>query len=96
MTRYRLARLADTDLDRIWLFIARDNISAADRQVTKLHRKFEILAAHPDLGELQPELASGDYRRFAAGTYVVFYRKVDDGIEIARVIHGSRDIDAIL
>ena len=33
MTRYRLA-----DADRIWLFISRVNVSAADRQLTKLQR----------------------------------------------------------
>jgi len=95
MTRYRVARLADTDLDRIWLYIASDNVSAADRQLANLHKKFETLAIHPDLGESRPELASGGYRVFAAGSYVIFCRKIDDGIEIARVIHGSRDIDAV-
>lgn len=95
MTRYRLARLADTDLDRIWSYIARDNVSAADRQLAKLLKKFQALAIHPDLGECRPELASGDYRSFSAGSYVIYYRKVDDEIEIARVIHGSRDIDTV-
>jgi len=30
------------------------------------------------------------------GAYVIFYRLADDGIEIVRVLHGSRDIDNVL
>ena len=28
--------------------------------------------------------------------YLIFYRPVPDGIEVVRVLHGSRDIDTIL
>lgn len=28
------------------------------------------------------------------GNYVIFYRPIGDGIEIVRVLHGARDIDA--
>jgi len=29
------------------------------------------------------------------GKHLVFYRPVEDGIEILRVIHGARDIEAL-
>ena len=32
----------------------------------------------------------------AAPAYPIFYRPLDDGIEVARVLHGSRDIDDVL
>ena len=28
--------------------------------------------------------------------HLIFYRPVDDGIEIVRVLHGARDIDRLL
>jgi toxin ParE1/3/4 len=28
--------------------------------------------------------------------YLIFYRPLDDGIEIIRIIHAARDIDAVL
>ena len=31
-------------------------------------------------------------RSFPAKGYVIFYQPTDDGIEIFRVLHGSRDI----
>ena len=44
--------------------------------------------------------AFGELRYFALSAgfqnYPVFYRPVTDGIEVARVLHGARDIQAIL
>jgi toxin ParE1/3/4 len=34
-------------------------------------------------------------RSFPVGDYLVFYREADQGIEIVRVLHGSRDIAAL-
>ncbi|MGD9720250.1 MAG: type II toxin-antitoxin system RelE/ParE family toxin [Pirellulales bacterium] len=33
-------------------------------------------------------------RRFSVASYVVYYRAVSEGIQILRVLHGSRDIPA--
>ena len=43
---------------------------------------------------VRDELAEG-LRSFAVGRYVIFYRPISEGVEIVRVLHGSRDIDAI-
>lgn len=34
-------------------------------------------------------------RSFPVGRYIVFYMPLDDGVVVIRVLHGSRDIDAI-
>jgi len=34
-------------------------------------------------------------RRFTLGNYLLFYRHVDDTIELIRVLHGARDIDRL-
>jgi toxin ParE1/3/4 len=31
----------------------------------------------------------------AVGNYVVFYRPIENGIEVVRVLHGRRDIAAL-
>jgi toxin ParE1/3/4 len=33
-------------------------------------------------------------RSFPAKGYVIFYQPTDDGVEISRVLHGSRDIQS--
>ena len=45
----------------------------------------------PEMGRLRPELAP-ELRSWAMSEYVIFYRPVKDGILIARVLHGYRDL----
>ncbi len=94
MSRFRLAHLALNDLAEIRHYIARDKPDAADQQIAAFFDRFHMLAAHPQMGERRPGLGKG-LRGFAVGSYVVIYRPVQEGIEIARVLSGHRDIDAL-
>jgi toxin ParE1/3/4 len=94
MSEYRLTQEARQDLDEIWLYIAEDNPPAADDLLDALYERFVLLAQQPFLGRARPELAP-NLRSFPVGNYVIFYRPIDDGVEIARVLRGSRDIDAL-
>ena len=59
-----------------------------------LDAKFELLATHPEIGKARPELLTG-IRSFPINSYVVFYRPIKDGVQILRVLNGSRDIEAV-
>jgi toxin ParE1/3/4 len=98
MPRRRILRTPDAiaDLDGIWDYIARDNPAAADRILDELNARFALVAENPDLGELQPKLADGTYRRFTCRNYVIYYRPLDDGIVLVRVLHGARDHEGLL
>ncbi len=72
MRLFRLAPSAELDLAEIWLHIARDNPSAADRLVDALHHRFQILALQPELGQARPDIAAGDLRCFTVGKYIIF------------------------
>lgn len=45
------------------------------------------------MGRAREELAA-DLRSFPFGRYVIFYTPVDGGIDVVRVLHSARDIDA--
>ena len=45
------------------------------------------------MGEARPELAAGDMRVLSLGSYAIFYRHLEDTVEIARVLHGARDLE---
>ena len=45
------------------------------------------------MGRARDEVFPG-IRSLAFGRYVVFFQPVPDGIDVVRVLHGSRDIDA--
>ena len=94
MNVFRLARQADADLDEIADYIAEHNPNAALHEIERLHGKFVLLAANPLLGESREDLRP-NLRAFTAGSYVIFYVALPDGIQVERVIHGSRDISSL-
>lgn len=85
---------AQEDLLDIWLHIAADSPFHADRFLDLLDEKMRLLADTPGIGRSRAELSPG-LRGLPAGNYVIFYRQVSTGIEIVRVLHGSRDIEAL-
>lgn len=86
--------LAQADILEIWDYIADDNPAPADRWVDQLDAQFRLLATQPKMGRARNELAA-DVRSFPVGRYVVFYVPLDAGIDVVRVLHSARDIDAI-
>ncbi len=91
MPRVLLRPLAEEDILDIWLFIAGDDQEAADRWVDRLEASLTLWASQPLIGrkrdELQPRLHS-----MAFGRHVVFYEPLADGIDVVRVLHGTRDL----
>ncbi len=95
MARFQLAARAAADLDEIWLTIALDDITAADRVIDSLCATAVLLAAQPKMGRARTELGA-ELRSFATKTpYLIYYVPTSEGIAIARVLHHARDVDAI-
>jgi toxin ParE1/3/4 len=84
----------DDDVFEIAAFIARENLEAALRMIELFDEKFNLLAEHPGIGQMRDELEPG-LRSLPVGSYLIFYRAVPGGIEVARVLHGSRNLRRI-
>ncbi|MCY0910819.1 type II toxin-antitoxin system RelE/ParE family toxin [Massilia antarctica] len=86
---------ARIDLGAIWDFIAQDSVTHADAFIDGLNKKFKLLAQRPELGpvrvDLMPDLRSFPYQR-----YVIFYRPIHSGVEVVRVLHTARNVEAQL
>lgn len=82
---------AEEDLLDIWAYIAQDSPVAADAFVDELVETCLTLAEHPAAGHGRPELAP-DLRSFSHGNYIIFYRPIDNGVLVIRVLHGARDL----
>lgn len=95
MSRVSYAPQAEDDLVGIADYIARDKPEAARRWVERLRETCETLATQPEMGELRSEFGVVGCRSFSLGKYVIFFRPVDHGIEVARVVHGSRDMRSL-
>ena len=93
MARVTRRPQAEADILEIWDYIVDDSILDADRWVDSLDEKLALWATQPMMGRSRDELAPG-IRSLAFGRYVVFFEPLSDGIDVVRVLHGSRDIDA--
>src|SRR5947209_12442947 len=82
---------AEEDLDEIWSFVAGRDAEAADRLIDSISSRFDHLLAYPEAGRARHDLLV-NLRSFPVKNYLIFYQPTDDGIEIFRVLHGSRDI----
>jgi toxin ParE1/3/4 len=75
--------------------------NTARRFLAAAQRAFESLAAMPKKGGLResdrPELIGvrvWPIPRFK--NYLIFYRPIEDGVDVLRVIHAARDLDHLL
>ena len=88
---------AELDLVEIWLYVAEDSEQAASELLRRIDRVAAELAEMPGRGTPREELIPGiDLRSVPVGNYLIFYRPIEPGIEILRVLHGARDLDALL
>ena len=94
MPDYRFTETSEYELDEIWTYLylnATEQI--ANRQVARLRDTFRLLAQNPEMGRSRANYGPGIRRHNVPGTpYYALYRLVADGIEIVRVVHGSRNI----
>ncbi|MFC3324075.1 type II toxin-antitoxin system RelE/ParE family toxin [Mesorhizobium cantuariense] len=91
--KYRLLPQAAVDLEGIGDYIAERNPNAAVRFVDALERRWTLLTLHPFSGAPRDDIAPG-VRHVVVGDYLTLYRVGDDAIEIIRVLHGKRNIEA--
>ncbi|BAY02384.1 plasmid stabilization system protein [Anabaena cylindrica PCC 7122] len=53
-----------------------------------------MLAQFPGMGRSRDDLLP-ELRSFPIKPYIIFYTPIDDGIEIIRVLHQSRDVNSL-
>lgn len=86
--------LAKQDMREIWKFLAKLNRPSADSLIMEITSKFSTLAQFPEMGRPRNDLLLY-LRSFAVKNYLILYQPNPIGIEILRVVHGSRDITKI-
>lgn len=95
MTRVVLTDSAKQDRLDIWLYIAADNLEAADRLLDDIDETLRLLAGAPGLGRARDDIAPG-LRYFPVENYLILYETLPDGITVVRVVHGARHLPRLL
>ena len=89
---------AQQDIDEIGYYLGERNFSAARRFAWSVDDTIQMLCRSPNLGErLHADLLGQIRYRTVLDfkNYLIFYRRVDDVLEIIRVLHGARDYDKL-
>jgi toxin ParE1/3/4 len=87
---------AEVDLLEIWDFIFQgSNIERADAFVDRILATCNTLETFPEMGKARANLAP-KLRSITEGNYLIFYQPTSKGIDIVRVLHGARDLEALL
>jgi toxin ParE1/3/4 len=95
LRRLRRTPQAKSDLEGIWLHIAKDNPEAADRLFDLFDEKFRLFLDNPKLGPARDDIRKG-LRYLPVRNYLILYREVGKGVEIVRVVHGARQMIDLL
>ncbi len=93
MSRYILSPQAKLDIREIRKYIAQNNQSAARRLVESIRQKCRVIAEFPNMGRSYANLAPS-LRGVPIGSYLILYRPIENGIEVARVVSGYRNLQA--
>jgi toxin ParE1/3/4 len=93
VTGYVLTPRAQADLDEIWDYTAEhwgdDQAAAYARQI---QAAIEAVAADPSRGGPCDDIRPG-YRKLSVGSHVLFYRCIENGVDIVRILHQRMDFN---
>ena len=96
MKRFRLSPEAARDIRDIWSHIAEDSIPNARRVRLLLFDACQRLAEHPGIGHRRPDLTGKPVLFWPVGSYLIIYNPAKRPVEIARVVHGARDVPRLI
>ena len=91
---YFVSPQAAQDLQDIHDYLFANNPDTADKFLDSITQKFEMLTNFPNMGRKRDELLTA-LRSFPVDDYLIFYRQIEEEIEIVRVVSGYRDLDAL-
>ncbi len=101
-SQYLIRPRADADLDaQAYYYATTANVDIGHRFLVAAHDTFFLLATQPEMGWdarlKHPGLKSlRVFRVTGFERILVLYKPMPDGVEIVRVVHGSRDLQALV
>ena len=87
--------LALSDLTEIRDYIAERNVDAAEQLLDAIEEACERFGHYPQIGRSRDDLLRGIRVFPVKKNYAVFYRLVEDAVEIVRGVHAARDFSRL-
>jgi toxin ParE1/3/4 len=95
MSAVRFRPEAEEDLLTIALYAAEFSLDAANALIARLRKRCAALQRRPLLGRPRPEFGDG-IRCLVERPYILLYRIEGETPEIVAILHGARDLPAVL
>ena len=93
MPTYKLTPLAMDDLRAIWRYGAETwGLEKTEAYGEKILDAFEFLAENPQAGMAIDHIRVG-YKRHLIGSHLIFYRVIDNCVEVVRILHQRMDTE---
>ncbi len=87
--------LSEDDLEEIGDYIAADNPRRAVSFIREMREHCQKIADMPEAAPLREDIMP-NVRMVAHGNFLIFYRIAEQEVRIERVLHGARNIQALL
>ncbi len=94
--KVRFTAPARADLEEIGDWIAQENAIRAASFTAEIRKACASLARHPRRYPIASAVSSGEIRKKTYRRYLIFYRILDQEVQVVRVVHGSRDWAAVI
>ncbi|MCF0056309.1 type II toxin-antitoxin system RelE/ParE family toxin [Dyadobacter sp. CY356] len=94
MSKYRLTKLAEHDLEKIWDYTVYEwSLDQAEKYIDGLLSSFEAIGEGRIEGKAIDSVVLG-YRKVLHGKHYIFFRfSHEDVVDIVRILHISMDIE---
>ncbi len=86
----QFTEVARNDIQETWQYFGEFNEGAAEKLIIQIIDKCEAISMNPKIGRERSELVA-NLRQFPFKNYNIFYFPIENGVEIYRVLHSSRD-----
>src|SRR5271170_2136413 len=95
--RFKLTPQARLDLKEIAEYLSSEaSVERSLKVINQLRDEFHKSGDMPGMGHYREELLKKDYRFWSLHSYVIAYRWKTKPIQIIAVLHGARDLSALL
>ena len=94
MSHYVISPSASRDLNTIADYFLTRNIEAGEKLFQEFNQKCKNLAKFPNMGKSYAHIKLS-LRGLPLDGYIIFYRVINDGVEILRVVSGRQDLEAL-
>ena len=91
---YVISKKAIADLEEIWRYTVENwSVDQANRYYTLTFDEIDYICNKPHSGKSMEDIRKG-YRASKVKSHLVFYKVVDDTVEIIRILHQRMDIES--